>query len=262
VLGEIKESGSVELWELPDKYPAENPGLLDGLIRGWKGRGAGATWVVGLQELLALDELARTGAYDPRWTISLGGQALKRPCHVTLWPGMLVSDVLSGRLNSNDGVRKVVGGLMTGGNAPEGAWVEPPVRSVTAVPEHVHREFIAFTMPGFNKDSFSYGFASLLLPGKLLPVHGGMRGQHRYCISCSYCEWVCPADINPQVLWKLVDVKEMEEASAMGLMRCIACGLCSYVCPCKLEMVGDLTGGIEEYRKILEEEAALKAKMG
>ena len=257
-LSSVKPSG--DFWEVEERYPAENPGLLDGLIGGWKGRKPGRTWVVGLQDLLAFQELAGTGKYDPRWVVALSGQAFKEPSHARIWPGTMVRDVVDGRLGQTEDVRKIVGGLINGAAASDDGWIEPPARAVTAVPEHTHREFVGFMMPGVDKDSFSYGFLSKLLPGLQKPVHAGLRGQLRYCISCSYCEWICPADLNPQILWKLVDVKELEEATSLGLLRCVGCGLCSYCCPCKIELSADLTAGQTEFREVMEEEARLRAK--
>jgi len=249
---------SVEIVEAPATYPAENLQFLDGLLAGWSGRGSGRTWVMDLQDVLRLGDLAATGVYDVREYVALAGEGLSKPSHAMVFPGSSISHVLSGdRAVSGKGpVRVLLGGMLTGEPVSLDGWVTPGTRSVVVVPEHQKRRFLGFLAPGLDEDSFSYGFLSNLAPGHARGAHAGLRGQVRYCISCSYCEWVCPVGLNPQTLWKLGDIGEVEEAASQGLMRCIGCGLCSYVCPAKIELTADLKRNQEQYRQMLAEEEA------
>ncbi len=216
-----------------------------------------------LEALLKLGELAERGTYETRELLAVGG-AVERPGHALCLPGTRLEVLLSGDFqvrppagsDADRDVRVVAGGLLTGRQVPRTGHVLPGSGSLTLLPEHVHRRFLSFFRLGLDEDSYSLGFASSLLRSRKRELHGGLRGQVRYCISCGYCDEVCPVQIQPQVLWKLVDIGEVEEAAGLGLMRCLECGLCTYVCPSKLEVTVDLRRGKDEYARMLAEEAA------
>ncbi len=249
--------------QVPERYPAGNRGWMDGLVAGWAGRKEGRTWVLDLQEVVRLGKLAGAGAYDPRELVSVAGM-VEKPAHAKVLPGIGLSDLLAEDFavtkEAAEAYRIVFDGLMTGRAVAMDGALEPGVRSVTVIREQTERRFLSFFRPGFSEDSYSYGYASSLVRGLASPMHAGLRGQGRYCISCGYCNEVCPADLEPQFLWKLVDIDEVEEAAAMGLMRCVECGLCTYVCPAKIEVTEDLKRGRVHYLELLAEEA--KAAQG
>lgn len=55
------------------------------------------------------------------------------------------------------------------------------------------------------------------------------------CVNCGACVRVCPADIQVNMLIRVLEVGEYEEAaSRYNLFSCIDCGLCSYVCEARI----------------------------
>ena len=63
-----------------------------------------------------------------------------------------------------------------------------------------------------------------------------MRGEGRPCVSCNFCEEVCPAGIMPYLLHKYLYGDLIEEAEQARVDLCVQCGLCSFICPSKIEL--------------------------
>ena len=64
----------------------------------------------------------------------------------------------------------------------------------------------------------------------------GVRGEDRPCISCSFCEEVCPAGIIPHLIHKYLYRDLIEEVEQARVDLCIECGLCSFVCVSKMQV--------------------------
>ena len=57
------------------------------------------------------------------------------------------------------------------------------------------------------------------------------------CIRCGACVEVCPWDLVPTRLYKLIRRGEIVEAFEEGLSRCTECGCCAYACPSHIPLV-------------------------
>jgi Na+-translocating ferredoxin:NAD+ oxidoreductase RnfC subunit len=77
-----------------------------------------------------------------------------------------------------------------------------------------------------------------------------MRGEGRPCISCNFCEDICPAGITPHLIHKYLYRDLVEEAEQARTDLCVECGLCSYVCPSKI----DLRQQLIDAKKLIEQE--------
>ena len=67
----------------------------------------------------------------------------------------------------------------------------------------------------------------------------------RPCVSCNFCEEVCPARIMPHLLHRYLYSDLITEAEQARIDLCVQCGLCSYVCPSKLELKQDFAEAME-----------------
>ena len=63
------------------------------------------------------------------------------------------------------------------------------------------------------------------------------HGVKQNCINCGRCVEVCPMNLMPNLLYKLVYMKRYDQAYEEGLFDCIECGCCTYICPSKIDHV-------------------------
>ncbi|HRK77572.1 MAG TPA: electron transport complex subunit RsxC, partial [Thiobacillus sp.] len=57
------------------------------------------------------------------------------------------------------------------------------------------------------------------------------------CIRCTRCADVCPAELQPQELFRFAKASDFGHAQEYHLFDCIECGCCSYVCPSHIPLV-------------------------
>ncbi len=57
------------------------------------------------------------------------------------------------------------------------------------------------------------------------------------CIRCTRCADVCPAELQPQELFRFAKSGDFGRAQEYHLFDCIECGCCSYVCPSHIPLV-------------------------
>jgi electron transport complex protein RnfC len=63
------------------------------------------------------------------------------------------------------------------------------------------------------------------------------------CIRCGACVEVCPWDLEPTRLYKLIEQGDTAAAEREGLSRCTECGCCAYACPSHIPLVALLRAG-------------------
>jgi len=271
---EIKWALSGRAWVRPTfvsiTYPVENERLLcAGLRRMERTLGPDdPIWVLDVQAVVAVARCLAEGIALGERLVALGGPACVRPRHLAVRIGTPVSEFL-GNLGEEGSVRVLRGGLFTGRAVDPGRQVvEPNDDAFFLLPEQTERQFLGFLRPGVDRDSYAPVFLSALFGRRPRPTHTGLRGERRPCISCGFCEEVCPAGIMPHLIYRLLMLQEplpsvapaggaapsstaqrseagLEEAQLLGAELCVNCGLCSYVCPSKLELAQEIQEGQE-----------------
>ena len=127
-------------------------------------------------------------------------------------------------------------------SAPEG---------LTVLAEHTERELLGFMRPGFTRRSYSPTFMSALRPAFSERLNTALHGERRPCVSCGFCEEVCPAGIMPHLIHKYLYQDALEEAEQAGADLCVGCGLCSFVCPSKIELRRQMADAAEQIKQEL-----------
>ena len=72
------------------------------------------------------------------------------------------------------------------------------------------------------------------------------------CIRCGSCVFVCPMNLLPLELNRLVMADKYDELGAFSVLDCIECGSCSYVCPSKRHLVQSIRLGKDEVKRTIK----------
>ena len=70
------------------------------------------------------------------------------------------------------------------------------------------------------------------------------------CIRCGECASVCPIRLQPQKLYELASLGDLDSIQDYGLFDCIECGCCSYVCPSNIPLVQYFINGKFEVNEL------------
>jgi len=172
------------------------------------------------------------------------------PTHIQVVPGYPVK-AITDRYVFERNPRIIDGGILTGeALGPQTLGVNTECRGITALREPRAREFLGFMRPGSDRASYAACFLSALMKKASERLTTAVRGERRPCISCGFCEDVCPVELMPHLVHKYLHRDLIEEADRAGVDACVSCGLCSYVCPSKI----DLHAQFLEARRLIEED--------
>ena len=230
------------------KYPQADPRLLVPSVLGQAA--STGSQLLGVQSIFQIREAVVEGKPLLERIVALAGTGFARRPHLRVRIGTPIGRLLEGYLRPDRPSRLLLDSLM-GGTAlgdpavPVGAGASVLI----ALPENDQGELLSFAVPGFRSDSYAVAFASSLLPlSKLSDTN--LHGEHRACISCGFCEEVCPVRILPNILHRYVQRNVIDETLVRyQIFRCIDCNLCSYVCTSKIPLSRLLLEGKEKLRK-------------
>ncbi|MBM4091464.1 MAG: 4Fe-4S dicluster domain-containing protein [Planctomycetes bacterium] len=225
----------IETVPIPRRYPMDHFNVLARALNLAPCRGR-PVWGLRTEGILAIDQAFSHRAPIVERLIAVGGSGVVEPVHVRAPLGYPLDALLAGRVT--DRPRRVIDGGILNGDAVDARQLGLGVEAagLTVLPEPARRELFGFVRTGLDRISYSNCFLSLLRPRYVEPLTTALRGEHRPCIGCGFCEELCPAGIMPHWIHKLVYQNALEEIDRSGSDRCVACGLCSYVCPSKLDL--------------------------
>ena len=244
----------IEAIDIPLRYPMDHFNVLARALGLGPRRGGGkgsAVWGVRTEGVLAIDQALH--AHQPLLdrVVAVGGSVVREPIHVRAPLGYPIETLLAGRVSS-DPRRVIDGGILNGeavGEQQLGVGAESG--GLTVLLEPTRRELWGFVRTGLDRISYSNCFLSLLRPRYVEPLTTALRGEHRPCIGCGFCEELCPAGIMPHLIHKLAYQDALEEIDRCAAHKCVGCGLCSYVCPAKLDLRREILDANEAIRRDL-----------
>ena len=234
IRNQIRGYASVKMLEIPFKYPYDHFEILARRLN--LKRGGGPVWAVRTEGVLAVDRaLTLTKPCTVR-IVSIGGMGVNMPTHMKVMPGYPIRKIKD-KFVFEPAARIINGGILTGEILPaETMGVDTECRGITILREQEEREFLGFIRPGWSRHCYADCYLSSLRKNFREKLNTGIRGELRPCISCNYCEEVCPAGIMPYLIHKYLYADLIEEAEQARVDLCIECGLCSYVCPSKIDL--------------------------
>lgn len=224
-------------------YPADDPGVLLYHIK--KTKDENRAYYINGQDLLLMAAFLRDGRFPTHRIIALGGAQARNKQHVLARIGSPVKGLVQGE---SDSFRIVAGGVLRGYAVSQDSYLGLFESSLTLLDQGDDEEFFGFLRPGFKRPSYSRAFLSVFNPSAL-SMDCGMHGEERACVNCGSCAAVCPVEILPQFTFKCIQVGEVEESLAHGLLDCVECGLCTYVCPSKIDIARKLKTAKADYYK-------------
>lgn len=215
--------------EVESRYPSENPAL----VARAQNFDLNGVWTLDTQAVLAIEQALNHGIPHLTRIVAVSGPVISNPAHFQVPTGYPLSSLLPG---GRENVRMIDGGALTGRTVEASQLgLDSECISLTCLEENTNREVLAFAQVGLGKQSFSKTFASVFKPVFKEKYTTAVRGEARPCISCGYCEDVCPAKLMPHLIYRYLSKDRLEDACRVGLERCVECGLCSFVCLSKIE---------------------------
>ncbi|TKJ36620.1 MAG: hypothetical protein CEE38_09940 [Planctomycetes bacterium B3_Pla] len=255
IRNQIRGYAWVKMLEIPLTYPYGHFAILARRL-GLK-RSGGPVWAVGTEGVLAADRaLTHTKSCTVK-IISIGGTGVNLPTHLKVMPGYPIQ-AIKDKYVFEPAARVISGGILTGDVLTEEALgIDTECRGITVLPEMEEREFLGFIRPGWDRDCYAKCFLSSMRKPFAERLTTGLRGEPRPCISCNFCEEICPAGIMPYLIHKYLYADLIEEAEQARVDLCVECGLCSYVCPSKIDLrkqLIDAKGLIEKEKEEIRQE--------
>lgn len=201
--------------------------------------------VLNLQAVLGVYRAVVEGTPLIERVVALCGPSISENIHLKLRVGTSLSEALAARLKTDSPSRVILNGLLTGFELNDLTLpIDRTFSQIIAIPDKKQREFLSFVRPGEKSDSYTRAFLANWLPFAQKSPDTNQHGEERPCISCSYCEEVCPVRIIPHLLSKYVKHGLIDETlTNYNIFNCIECGLCSFVCPSKIPLLNHIKEG-------------------
>ncbi len=158
--------------------------------------------VLNVSTMAFLEEYFRTGMPLVSRSLTIDGDAVGKPCNVTVPVGTSIREVLAYAECRFDEVRRLIGGgPMMGAGLPE---FDLPVTKT-------NNAILAFTN---DKPAVTTA-----------------------CIRCGRCLRVCPLKLTPTAMEQAYRRRDKAELEKLHMSLCMLCGCCSYVCPANRPLV-------------------------
>lgn len=194
-------------------------------------------WHIGYQDVIAIGHLFLTGRILSERLVALAGPAVKNPRLIRTRLGACLSQLVSGQLH--EGENRVISGSVLSGHCAAGAtdFLGRFHNQVSVLNENRKREFMGWTLPGFDKFSVRNVFASALLPRRQLPLTTSTHGSLRAMVPVGAFEKVMPLNIKATWLLRSLLTLDTDLAQNLGCLELDEedLALCSFVCSGKID---------------------------
>ncbi len=253
----VSDDLTISFHKTKTKYPQSHDSVLVKSVLNidipsdYKGINKGVV-ILGIQDVCQVFEAVVEGKPLIEKIVALAGPVFKENLHLKLKIGTLISDLSEGKLllEDREDIRFINNSVLSGETLKMEAPIGRKTEVLIALEEQRGQDLMFFAKPGLKKDSFSNTFLAKISPfNKNLSTN--LNGEQRACLSCGFCQSVCPAGILPNVLFPYVERDKLDETAVQyGIFKCIDCNLCTYVCTSKIPIAAYLKEG---KKKLLED---------
>ncbi len=209
-------------------------------------------WSCGVQDVMMIGRLFRTGKYDATRVVAITGSEAKTPKYVRTMIGAPVKDLVG---PVPGGVRIISGNALTGEEVQfENGTLGAYHTQLTLLPEGDTPKFFitdGWASPGFDKFSASRSFPAWLMPGKKFRMDTNQNGEERAFVMTGQYEAVFPFDIYPVILLKAILANDIEQMEKLGLYEVAPedFALCEFVCTSKINSQSIVREGLDVLKK-------------
>lgn len=232
-------------------YPSTDPGVV--LYRSKRSVSENRAWCIKAHHVVEIGHLSLKGTLKKDRLITVSGPAAKCPGHFLVNIGESVSHILKKTGNQTTNIRLIAGGVFAGTQVNEVHSIAYDDTAITLLDSNYEPEVLSFLAPGTVKASYSKTFLSSLLNPKVFALNDHLNGGYRDCVSCNFCEEVCPVGLDPRTLLREIKGGDVEIAMQQGLLDFVPTGLCSYVCPSKIDLDGEIKQAKDElYEELIK----------
>jgi len=229
------------------KHPAGNVGTqihhIDPINKGE------FIWTVNAQDVAIIGRYFLAGKFIGKRTIAITGSEIKDPNYVETIIGANVSEILAGRITS-DNVRVISGNVLTGDKISQDGHLGFYHNQITVIPEGDQLKFVltkGWLGPGFDKFSNSRLFPTFLLRNKKFRLDTNLNGEERAFVVTGELERVFPFDILPMQLVKAAITDDIDGMENLGIYEVAPedFALCEYVCTSKIDIQDKIRQGLD-----------------
>jgi Na+-transporting NADH:ubiquinone oxidoreductase subunit A len=208
-------------------------------------------WVCGVQDVLMIGRLFRTGKLDASRVVAVTGSEAKHPKYHRSMVGAPVKDIIG---DVGGKVRVISGNVLTGERITAEGTLGFYHTQVTLIPEGDEPKFFiteGWASPGFDKFSANRSFPTWLMPGKKFAMDSSQNGEERAFVMSGQYEQVFPFDIYPVHLLKSILANDIEQMEKLGLYEVAPedFALCEFVCTSKINSQSIVRAGLDNLKK-------------
>ena len=203
-------------------------------------------WTLNAQHVLTLGKLFKTGIYDPKIVISVGGSGSTKPVNLRVSTGSSIHSIIENQ-QLDKPVRLISGDVLTGETVTEESFVGFYDSIITILNDNVKRPFLGMLNLGSSKTKYSLTNTFLTFTDSLFNFTTSQNGEKRAMVPINAWENVLPMDILPNPLYRAILSQDIEEMEKLGIWECDDedFALCSFACPSKIDVGKVIRDGLD-----------------
>ena len=203
-------------------------------------------WTVNAQHVITFGKLFKTGSYDPKIIVSIGGSGASNPDVVKTRTGAKIDSFLVNQ-SKDKLVRLISGDVLTGNTVDGDNFIGMYDSTVTIIDDDVKRPFLGMLSLGSSKTKYSLTNTFLTLTNSLFNFTTSQNGEKRAVVPINAWENVLPMDIFPNPLYRAILSQDIEEMEKLGIWECDDedFALCSFACPSKIDVGKVIRDGLD-----------------